>query len=355
MSLEFDRSLQVTYRVADEVLPGIRRVVAENPGPYTFLGTATFIVGTGDVAIIDPGPDDDAHIEALLAAIGDEQVSHILITHTHPDHSPGAAKLKERTGATVYGFGPHPSDGGFVERYGYETATDRAKTRADDEKAGADQEQDRPEQEQASADPKSSEEHGDQSFAPDVTLRHGDRLSGATWSTEAVHTPGHLANHLCFALGDGTLFTGDHVMGWSTSVISPPGGNLSDYLASMELLLERGDTAYVPTHGSPILDPHDYVRALVQHRHDRTAQIIEQLHLGARTIPAIVEALYIGLDPRLEKAAGRSVLAHLLDLVRRGDVIEQFTDELVAVASSPGLRPPAEGSSPKVRATFRLA
>ncbi len=335
MSLEFDRSLQVTYRIADEVLPGIRRVVAENPGPYTFLGTATFIVGTGEVAIIDPGPADEAHIDALLSAVGGERVSHILITHTHPDHSPGAALLKARTGAAVYGFGPHPSDDGYTERYGYETAADREKA-----KKCAD-----------TADQKSSEEHGDKSFAPDVPLGHGDVVSGPGWSVEAVHTPGHLANHLCFALGDGTLFTGDHVMGWSTSVISPPGGNLSDYLASMALLLDRPDRTYVPTHGSPIADPHPYVRGLIQHRHDRTAQVIDQLRAGATTIPEIVEALYIGLDPLLEKAAGRSVLAHLLDLVRRGDVTEHFSDTLETVhpaGTSSG------NNSPRVHATFHL-
>ena len=336
MSLEFDRSLQVTYRIADEVLPGIRRVVAENPGPYTFLGTATFIVGTGEVAIIDPGPADEAHIDALLSAVGGERVSHILITHTHPDHSPGAALLKARTGAAVYGFGPHPSDDGYTERYGYETAADREKA-----KKCAD-----------TADQKSSEEHGDKSFAPDVPLSHGDVVSGPGWSVEAVHTPGHLANHLCFALGDGTLFTGDHVMGWSTSVISPPGGNLSDYLASMALLLDRPDRTYVPTHGSPIADPHTHVRGLIQHRHDRTAQVIDQLRAGATTIPEIVEALYIGLDPLLEKAAGRSVLAHLLDLVRRGDVTEHFSDTLETVHPAAGTS--SGDNSPRVHATFHL-
>ena len=349
MSLEFDRSLQVTYRVADEVLPGIRRVVAENPGPFTFLGTATFIVGTGEVAVIDPGPADEAHIDALLAAVGDERISHILITHTHPDHSPGASLLKERTGAKVYGFGPHPSDDGYVERYGYETAVDREKARKDsEEKAAATTAED------AATDPKSSEEHGDQAFAPDVLLAHGELLSGPGWTTEAIHTPGHLANHLCFALGDGTLFTGDHVMGWSTSVISPPGGNLSDYLASMALLLERPDRVYVPTHGSPIPNPHDFVRGLVAHRADRTAQVIDQLRLGVTTIPDIVDALYVGLDARLEKAAGRSVLAHLLDLVRRGDVTERITNELETVGAPPDSTAADLENYPRVSATFSL-
>ena len=351
MGLEFDRSLQVTYRVADEVLPGIRRVVAENPGPYTFLGTATFIVGTGEVAVIDPGPADETHIDALLAAVGTERISHILITHTHPDHSPGASLLKERTGATIFGFGPHPSDDGYVERYGYETEADREKARKAAEVAATSADKTATD---TATDPKLSEEHGDEAFAPDVLLAHGDLLAGPGWSVEAVHTPGHLANHLCFALGDGTLFTGDHVMGWSTSVISPPGGNLSDYLASMALLQERPDRVYVPTHGSPISKPHDFVRGLVAHRGERTAQIIDQLRRGVTTIPDIVAALYIGVDPRLEKAAGRSVLAHLLDLVRRGDVTERITDELEAVTPPGGTAHDRE-NYPRVRATFALA
>lgn len=308
MALVFDRSLDVNYAMVDNIVGGLRRIVADNPGPYTFKGTATFVIGRGDVAVVDPGPADQKHIDAILAALEQhgERVSHILVTHTHPDHSPGAALLKERTGAPTYGFGPHPVD------------------EADDNERGA-VVADTPNQTEADA---KSEEKGDRNFRPDIVVGHGGRIAGTGWAVEAVHTPGHLANHLCFALpAERVLFTGDHVMGWSTSVISPPGGDLDDYLASLRLLLDRPDRVYVPTHGSPIEGPHEFVRALIAHRHERTRQITEQLRIGQRTIPAIVAALYEGLDERLVKAAGRSVLAHLISLERRGDVVAGVRSE----------------------------
>ena len=312
MALHFDRSLEVTYRVVDEVFPGIRRVVSENPGPYTFKGTATFIIGRGDVAIIDPGPADETHIEAILAALKGERITHQLITHTHPDHSPGARLIKERTGAPTYGFGPHPaaeSDEPEEAELGESTG---AETSVADEVAPKNDAEG------------SSEERSDVDFVPDVYVSDGEAITGTNWAVESVHTPGHLANHLCFALGS-MLFTGDHVMGWSTSVISPPGGNLDDYMSSLAKLLPRPETIYVPTHGSPIPDAHSFVRGLIDHRNERTGQIRLQLAGGPRTVRELVTALYLGLDPRLVKAAGRSVSAHLESLERAGAVRREIT------------------------------
>ena len=310
MALVFDRSLDVTYGVAQDIVGGLRRVVADNSGPYTFKGTATFVIGRGEVAIVDPGPADEKHIDAIenALAVRGERVSHILITHTHPDHSPGAALLKERTGAPTYGFGPHPIDAeASPETVSPETASSETVPRKTASKDSVDEK---------------SEDSGDRDFRPDIVVHHGDEITGSGWRVEAVHTPGHLANHLCFALpAERLLFTGDHVMGWSTSVISPPGGDLDDYLASLRLLLERPDRVYLPTHGSPIERPHEFVRGLLAHRAQRTRQIIERIAGGAVTIPSIVTALYVGLDERLVKAAGRSVLAHLVSLERRGDVV----------------------------------
>lgn len=313
MALTFNRELDITYGRLDEVVPGIRRVVANNPGPYTYKGTATFVIGTGEVAVIDPGPADEAHIDAIMQALGGERVSHILVTHTHPDHSPGAAMLKERTGAPTYGFGPHPADDQELVDLG-KAASEKRKAREAEERAR-----------KGEAEPETaptSEEHGDTDFHPDVMVGHEDEIRGERWRVEALHTPGHIANHLCFALPEErVLFTGDHVMGWSTSVISPPGGDLVDYLASLALLLPRSDRVYVPTHGAPISDPHPFVEGLIAHRNSRSAQIIEQLQHSPQTITELVRTLYIGLDERLIKAAGRSVLAHLVALANLGDVV----------------------------------
>ena len=336
MALHFDQSLDISYRTIDEVVPGVRRIVAENPGPYTFKGSATFIVGWGEVAVIDPGPADERHIEALLAALGTERVSHILVTHTHLDHSPGTRLLQERTGAKTYGFGPHPvpspSD---EERYGEEpsgssdtTEGPAGQLEVTQEATGEAASKAKTETEKADAKAEANEAHGDTDFAPDVQTNHGDRIVGEGWEFEAVYTPGHLANHLCFRLAqEKLLFTGDHVMGWSTSVISPPGGDLNHYLASLALLIETPDAIYIPTHGSPIRDPHDFVRGLIDHRNARTAQILDRLRSGPQTITEIVAALYVGLNPKLFKAAGRSVLAHLDALVRSGSVVPNFVDD----------------------------
>ena len=278
--IPFRREFSFEYGRLERLAPGIRRIVARNPSPFTFRGTGTFVVGEGEVAVIDPGPDLEEHVAALLAGLAGERITHILITHTHRDHSPAAAAVKAATGAATYGFGPHA--GG---RRG-EAAV---------------------------------EEGGDWDFSPDVIVSDGDAISGAGWRFEAVHTPGHTSNHLCFALLDrGILFSGDHVMGWSTSVISPPDGDMGAYMASLDKLLGRRDTMYWPTHGPAITEPQAHVRAFIAHRREREAGILELLAAGDTQIDAIVGRLYVGLQPGLRRAAGRSVHSHLLDLVARG-------------------------------------
>jgi len=280
VEIPFRREFAFEYGRLEEVAPGIRRIVARNPGPFTFRGTGTYVVGEGKVAVIDPGPDLPEHIEALLMDLAGEEVTHILVTHTHRDHSPAAAAVKASTGAPTYGFGPHA--GG---------------KRGD---AGV-------------------EEGGDWDFVPDIVIGDGGEIVGDGWRFEAVHTPGHTSNHLCFGLPDrGVLFSGDHVMGWSTSVIAPPDGNMAAYMASLDKLLARRDAVYWPTHGPAITDPQAHVRAFVAHRREREAGIVECISAGVETIEAMVERLYAGLDPSLKRAAGRSVLAHLIDLRERG-------------------------------------
>jgi glyoxylase-like metal-dependent hydrolase (beta-lactamase superfamily II) len=282
VDIPFRREFSFEYGRLEPVASGIRRIVARNPSPFTFRGTGTYVIGEGEVAVIDPGPDLDEHVAALLEGLAGEEVTHILITHTHRDHSPAAKALKEATGAATYGFGPHA--GG---RRG-EPAI---------------------------------EEGGDWDFVPDVTVHDGDEIAGGGWRFETVHTPGHTSNHLCFALpAAGILFSGDHVMGWSTSVIAPPDGDMSAYMASLDKLLGRPDAVYWPTHGPAITEPQAHVRAFVAHRREREAGIINCLMSGPQRIAAIVDKLYVGLGPGLQRAAGRSVHAHLLDLVARGIV-----------------------------------
>lgn len=290
MPLAFDRDFAPPYGVVEQVSPRIRRVVAENPGPFTFRGTGTYIVGHGEVAVVDPGPDLASHALALGLALGTETVTHILVTHTHRDHSPLAAALRARTGATVYAFGPHPTDdGGLVEE-------------PDDTEV-------------------STEEPFDKDFAPDVAVRDGDVIAGNSFTFECVYTPGHIANHMCFALREEkVLFPGDHVMGWSTTVVAPPAGDMAAYFASLRRLLDRDDTTYWPTHGPAIRDPHPFVRGLIEHRLDRERQVLGRLGAGDTQVRQIVAALYAGVDEKLHKAAGRSVLAHLLQLRAEGRV-----------------------------------
>jgi glyoxylase-like metal-dependent hydrolase (beta-lactamase superfamily II) len=282
VDIPFRRDFAYEYGKLEPVAPGIRRIIARNPGPFTFRGTGTYVVGEGQVAVIDPGPDLPEHVEALLMDLAGEEVTHILVTHTHRDHSPAAAAVKEATGAPTYGFGPHA--GGRRGEAGVE-------------------------------------EGGDWDFTPDIVVKDDDEIAGKGWRFEAVHTPGHTSNHLCFALPDqGILFSGDHVMGWSTSVIAPPDGDMASYMASLDKLLGRRDSVYWPTHGPAITEPKEHVRAFIAHRREREAGIVECLRAGVGQVDAMVERLYLGLDPSLRRAAGRSVLAHLLDLIARGAV-----------------------------------
>ena len=281
-SIPFVKDIDFTPGIADVILPGVRRVIANNPGPFTYTGTGVYLIGARDVAVIDPGPDDPAHLDALEAAVGDGRVSHILITHTHSDHCAGARTFAERTGAPIYAFGPHPV---------------------------RDKQIDAP----------ALDEGADYGFAPDQLIADGAIIETDEWRIEAVHTPGHLSNHLCYALpAHKALFTGDHMMGWATTVVAPPDGDMSAYLDSLDVLLARDDEIYLPTHGAPIKNPRRFVRAVKAHRLMRDAQILEQLKKGRTRIPDMVEAMYADVDPRLHKAAALNVLAHLIRLVGAG-------------------------------------
>ena len=277
--IPFDRNFEPPYGVIERLAPGLRRIVARNPGPFTFRGTATFIVGEGNVAVIDPGPDLPDHVTALLAGLGDESVTHILVTHTHLDHSPAAAALKTATSAPTYGFGPHGRGPGGIE-------------------AG-----------------------GDADFIPDVVLKDGDVIDGGGWQLQALHTPGHTSNHLAFAWPERKiLFPGDLVMGWSTSVVSPPGGNMGDYLGSLDRLLDRDDEIYWPTHGGPIRNPKAFVEAFIAHRRDREEEILACLRDGLSFISDMLPVIYADVPPAVHGAAARSLLAALIHLVESGRV-----------------------------------
>lgn len=281
VSLSFDRSFDVPSETAISVSPLIRRVLADNPGPFTFKGTSSFIVGHDRVAIIDPGPDDDTHLSALLTAVKGESVGHILVTHSHLDHSPLAKRLKEATGALTVGYGSVARQGG------------QEGLRLD-----------------ASIDT---------DFDPDIRLGHGEVITGKGWSLEGVFTPGHMSNHMSFALHEEkALFCGDHVMAWATSVIAPPDGNMGQYFASLRLLLGRDDDAYHPAHGPSRGDPKPLVRAYLAHRKMREEAIMARLKAGDHSIEAIVRANYADIDPRLHAAAGLSTLAHIEHLIERG-------------------------------------
>ena len=273
-----NQELEFKYSVAKEVLPGIRRIVAPNPSPYTLHGTGTYIIGKKEIAIIDPGPNIKSHIEAILRETEGEKITHILVTHTHADHSPAARPLFKLTGAKVMGYGPHGESGG--------------------------------------------EEGADLNFIPDYLLKDKEVITGLNWSLECIHTPGHTSNHICYSVnGTGAVLTGDHVMGWSTTLVSPPDGNMKDYFYSLEKMLLREDKYYIPSHGKMIKHPKRFVTALIGHRKMREKQITKYLHTKRITyIPDLVSKMYPKLDNRLIKAAGRSVLAHLLHMEELGSV-----------------------------------
>lgn len=291
--LAFIEESSVHYGAVSTVSALVRRIVARNPGPFTYTGTGTYIIGHGTVAILDPGPELPEHIEAVLAAVAGEKVSHLVITHTHRDHSPAARALKVATGAIIAGCKPlgDPDKG------------------------------------------KPAEEAFDPDYMPDQILEDGDRIEGPGWTLGAVFTPGHTSNHLCYGLQqEKALFTGDHVMGWSTSVVAPPDGDMAAYVASLKKLLDRDDKVYYPTHGGAVMRPKAFVRGLINHRRMRESQILRLLEEGPSTITALVERMYMTTPKVLHAAAGRSVLAHLIDMRARGLV--QHRDDRYSLAVS---------------------
>lgn len=285
--IPFVREVKFKYGEADQVSPRIRRVIAENPGPFTYLGTGVYIVGPSDkkggkVAVIDPGPVMDTHFEALKRALDGEQVTHVLTTHTHMDHSPLAHPLAKWAGCKVYG---------------------------------------RPDPNVAHAEV-TMEEGGEAGFKPDVYVNDGDTFSGPDWTLEAIATPGHMSNHVCFALKEeNALFSGDHVMGWSTTVISPPDGNMRDYFASLDKIRARGFSTLWPTHGPPVTDVAPFIDAYATHRRAREAMIVERLRAGDTLIPEMVKVIYKDVDKRLHVPAAHSVLAHMIQLVEEGRAV----------------------------------
>ncbi len=282
-TLPFKTSMNFAYGEPRELAPGVVRIVANNPSPFTYKGTNTYILGGRDPALIDPGPDDPAHLDAILKAIGGRRLTHILITHTHRDHTDGMPALIAATGAKTAGFGRRamvrgskstsPSGGEFVDR----------------------------------------------DFVPDVPLADGERIAGDGWAVTALHTPGHAPDHLCFALeGTPILFSGDHVMGWNTSVVAPPEGNMGAYIRSLERLTERADRTYFPGHGGQVEEPKRLVKAYLLHRRMREQSILDLVRRGGQTVATIVPVIYRDLNPKLLNAASLSVLAHVEHLIERG-------------------------------------
>jgi glyoxylase-like metal-dependent hydrolase (beta-lactamase superfamily II) len=295
--IPFDKSFDLPAGRIEEIMPGVRRLLADNPSPFTYKGTLSYILGRGHVAILDPGPEDEQHIARLLDAVRDETVTHVFVTHTHRDHSPAAAHIKAATGAILVAEGPHraarPLHVGESQRL------------------------------EASAD---------LAFRPDLAIADGETVSGPGWTLEAVATPGHTANHMAYAYREaGVLFSGDHVMAWATPVVAPPDGAMGDYMASLYKLAERPERTYFPGHGGAVRDAPRFVQHYIRHRQAREAAILRRLAKGAADIPTIVRAVYIGLDPRLVGAAGLSVLAHLEDLLARGLVAADGEASIQAV------------------------
>jgi glyoxylase-like metal-dependent hydrolase (beta-lactamase superfamily II) len=290
VGIPYVRKIEFEYGRVDQVSPLIRRVIADNPGPFTFTGTGTYIVGRGEVAVIDPGPDDPKHLDAILAAVEGERITAIVITHHHSDHSPLAGPLKEKTGAPIYGcaVATHDTDDGGVKM----------------------------------------EAGHDLAFKPDVSLCGGGTVSGPGWTLEAIPTPGHTSNHLCYALPEeNACFTGDHIMGWSTTVITPPDGDMTDYLASLNVIRARGFSTLWPTHGPPIREVDAFIAAYLDHRQERIDQITGALKSGPARIADLVPRLYADVDPKLWPAASRSMLAAMIHLVREGKLVADGAPE----------------------------
>jgi glyoxylase-like metal-dependent hydrolase (beta-lactamase superfamily II) len=284
MALKFDTGFDPAYGQGVYVAPDVQRITARNPSPFTFHGTNSYIIGSDTLAVIDPGPDEEAHLQTLLDVIADRPVSHIFVSHTHRDHSPLAARLKERTGAVVLAEGSH-----------------------------------RPARPLHAGETNILDASADTDFAPDISLPDDAVVDGDGWSIRTVLTPGHTANHAAFALeGTGILFSADHVMAWSTSIVAPPDGAMADYMASLDRLIEREDRLLLPGHGGPVTAPRSFIRGLKAHRKIRERAILERLRAGDRTIAEMVKAIYRDTDQRLHGAAGLSVLAHIEDLVARG-------------------------------------
>ncbi len=290
----FDRTPEVVYGRAEQVAPGVRRVTCRNPSAMTFLGTRTYLVGEGEVALIDPGPEDRDHLAAIAAALGPgERITDIVVTHSHVDHSPGARAVAEATGAPVHGFGPHGT--GLTETM--------RRLRRDGVNLGGG-------------------EGGDGGFAPDHVLGAGNRLDGRGWALSALHTPGHLSNHISLVLeGTGIVFTGDTVMGWATTLVSPPEGDMAAFMATLRRLAARPqDRLYLPGHGHPVRDPHSMLAFQIAHRQQRIDQILAALAAGPADAAALARAIYTDLDPRLLPAGRRNVLATLIGLMDEGRV-----------------------------------
>lgn len=280
--IPFVRDLQFKYGEVARVSPRIQRVIAENPGPFTYLGTGVYIIGTDDVAVIDPGPPIQRHFDALKRALNGRRVTHVFTTHTHLDHSPLAHPLAKWAGCKVYGR-PDPA---------------------------------------APHEDMKLEEGGETGFTPDVLVNDGDVFSGDGWTLEAITTPGHMSNHVCYALKEeNALFSGDHIMGWSTTVISPPDGNMRQYFASLDKIRVRGFSTLWPTHGPPVTDVTPFIDAYAAHRRAREAAIMERMKAGDTLIPEMVKVIYKDIDQRLHAPAAHSVLAHVIQLVEEGRVV----------------------------------